>query len=207
MVKFSWIVRDLTKWPYLFHYSITWIGAFLEAYSISKASESMVYLWYLSRFTYMFCWLVAQGYIRITLWCFWYQTAHPWLKGSALGGGSWGLPLYSGSLYSPERGLGTGPAKSPPGGPIRGLLWKFKNIAMYFTWIWETCLAWYQQAVITGIEIGAGRNLSHWIINSADYLQPIKMLILSFELFSVLTQWVVFYIVHYIMQSAMMIYI
>ena len=57
-----------------------------------------------------------------------------------------------------------------------------------FTWIWETYLAWYQQVVFTGREMGAGRSLSHWIIESAVYLQPIKMLILSTELFSVLTQ-------------------
>ena len=49
------------------------------------------------------------------------------------------------------------------------------------------CLARYQQAVITGREMRAGRNLSHWIIKAADYRQPIKMLILSFKLFSVLT--------------------
>ena len=57
-----------------------------------------------------------------------------------------------------------------------------------FTWISETHLAWYQQAVITGREMGAGRSLSHWIIESAVYLQPIKRLIISTELFSVLTQ-------------------
>ena len=45
-----------------------------------------------------------------------------------------------------------------------------------------------------------GRNLSHWIIKSADYLQPIKMFILSTELF---TKWVVFCIVHCSTQSAM----
>ena len=56
------------------------------------------------------------------------------------------------------------------------------------TWIWETHLTWYQQADVTGRGMGAGRSLSHWIIESADYLQPIKMLILSTELFSVLTQ-------------------
>ena len=50
------------------------------------------------------------------------------------------------------------------------------------TWIWETCLARYQLAVITVREMRAGRNLSHWINESADYLQPIKMLILSTEL-------------------------
>ena len=59
-------------------------------------------------------------------------------------------------------------------------------------------------SLATGREMA--ENLSRWIIKSADYLQPIKMLILSTELFSVLTQWVVFYIVHYIMQSAMMAY-
>ena len=37
-------------------------------------------------------------------------------------------------------------------------------------------------------EMGAGGSLSHWIIGSAVYLQPIKMLTLSTELFSVLTQ-------------------
>ena len=30
----------------------------------------------------------------------------------------------------------------------------------------------YRQAVITGKEMGAGRNLSHWIIKSADYPNP-----------------------------------
>ena len=51
-----------------------------------------------------------------------------------------------------------------------------------------------QQAVITGREMGSGRSLSHWIIESADYLQPFKTLILSAELLmstennSVLTQ-------------------
>ena len=64
-----------------------------------------------------------------------------------------------------------------------------------------------RSSLATGREMGAGRNLSHRIIKSADYLQPIKMLILSTELFLVLTQWVVFCIVHYIMQSAMMAYI
>ena len=44
------------------------------------------------------------------------------------------------------------------------------------------------EAVITGREMGAGRSLSHWIIESAVYLQPINMLILSTEFFSVLTQ-------------------
>ena len=29
------------------------------------------------------------------------------------------------------------------------------------TWIWATCLARYQQTVITGREMGAGRSLSH----------------------------------------------
>ena len=52
--------------------------------------------------------------------------------------------------------------------------------------------------------MGAGRSLSHWIIESAVDLQPIKMLIISTELFS---KWVVFCIVHCIMQSAMMAYI
>ena len=37
-------------------------------------------------------------------------------------------------------------------------------------------------------EMGAGRSLSHWISESAVNLQPIKMLVLSTELFSVLTQ-------------------
>ena len=55
--------------------------------------------------------------------------------------------------------------------------------------------------------MGAVRSLSHWIIESAVYLQPIKRLIISTELFSVLTQkWVVFCIVHCMMQSAMMAY-
>ena len=68
------------------------------------------------------------------------------------------------------------------------------------------CLAWYQQADITGRQIGAGQNLSHWIIKFADYLQPIKLFILSTVL-SVLSQWVVFNFVHHvIMQSAMMAY-
>ena len=53
-----------------------------------------------------------------------------------------------------------------------------------FTWIWEMYLAWYQQAIITGREMGADRSLSYWIIELAVYLQPIKMLILSTELFS-----------------------
>ena len=44
-------------------------------------------------------------------------------------------------------------------------------------------------------EMRAGRNLSHWIIESADYLQPIKILILSPELFSVLRTWMVFCII------------
>ena len=34
--------------------------------------------------------------------------------------------------------------------------------------------------------MGAGRSLSHWIIESAVYLQPIKMLIVSTELFQCL---------------------
>ena len=56
--------------------------------------------------------------------------------------------------------------------------------------------------------MGAGRNLSQWIIKFADYIQPIKLFILSTELLSVLSQWVVFNIVHrVIMQSAMMAYI
>ena len=77
-----------------------------------------------------------------------------------------------------------------------------------FTWIWERYHAWYQRAVNTGREMGAGRSLNHWIIESADYLQPIKMLIISTEFFSVLTQsgWV-FCIVHCMMQSAMIAYI
>ena len=57
-----------------------------------------------------------------------------------------------------------------------------------FTWIWETHLALYQQAVINGREIWAGRNLSHWIIESAVYLQPIKRLIISTKFFPVLTK-------------------
>ena len=43
---------------------------------------------------------------------------------------------------------------------------------------------------------GSRQKLGHWIIKSADYLQPIKMVILSTELLPMLTQWVVFYIVH-----------
>ena len=70
-----------------------------------------------------------------------------------------------------------------------------------FIWIWETSMAWYQQVVITGREMGAGKNLNHWIIKSVDYLHPTKMLILSTDFFSVLTQSVVFYIVHYMVQS------
>ena len=50
-----------------------------------------------------------------------------------------------------------------------------------FTWVWETYLAWYQQAVITGREIRAGRSLSH--------------------------RWVVFCIVLHMVQSAMIAYI
>ena len=61
-----------------------------------------------------------------------------------------------------------------------------------FTWIWETCLAWYRQVVITGREMGADRNLKNLIIKSVDYLNSTKMLILSTELFSVRTQSVVF---------------
>ena len=57
-----------------------------------------------------------------------------------------------------------------------------------FTWIWETHLAWYQQVVITGRMRWTGRSLSNWSIVSADYLQPIRRLIISTELFSVLTQ-------------------
>ena len=45
------------------------------------------------------------------------------------------------------------------------------------------------------------------VIFSADYLQSIKRLIISTELFSVLTVWVWLYIVDRIMQSAKMIYI
>ena len=45
-----------------------------------------------------------------------------------------------------------------------------------------------QQAVIAGREMGAGRSLSHWIIKTAVNHQPIKMLIISTELFSVLTE-------------------
>ena len=63
-------------------------------------------------------------------------------------------------------------------------------------WIWETHPAWYRKAVITGREMGASRNLRHWIIESDDCLQPIKMLILGTELSSVLTKWVLFCIVH-----------
>ena len=70
-----------------------------------------------------------------------------------------------------------------------------------FIWIWETSMAWYQPVVITGREMGAGKNLNHWIIKSVDYLHPTKMLILSTDFFSVLTQSVVFYIVHYMVQS------
>ena len=73
-----------------------------------------------------------------------------------------------------------------------------------FTQIWERCFAWYQQAVIIGREMRAGRNLGCRIIKSGDYFHLIKTLIQSTEIFSVLTQWVVFYIVNYIMQSAMM---
>ena len=76
-----------------------------------------------------------------------------------------------------------------------------------FTWIWETNFAWYQQAVITGREMGAVRNQSHWIIESADYLQSIKMLTLSTESFSVLSMWVVLWFVHCILQSAILAYI
>ena len=47
--------------------------------------------------------------------------------------------------------------------------------------------------------------MNHWSIVSADYLQPIKMLIISTELFSVLTEWAWLCIMHCIMQSAMMI--
>ena len=57
---------------------------------------------------------------------------------------------------------------------------------------WKICFSnpCYEQAVVTGWETKAGRNLSQWIIESAD-LQPIKMLILSNELFPVLREWVV----------------
>ena len=50
------------------------------------------------------------------------------------------------------------------------------NYNEVFTWIWEICLAWYHQAVITGTEIGAGINLSHRIIVSAHYRQSMKLL-------------------------------
>lgn len=53
------------------------------------------------------------------------------------------------------------------------------------TWIQETYPVWYRQTVITGIEMGAGRNVSHLIIEYADYHQPIKMLILSTVIFSI----------------------
>ena len=45
------------------------------------------------------------------------------------------------------------------------------------------------------------------LVNCADYLQPIKRLLISTENNSVLTKWVWRCIVHYIMQSAMIIYI
>ena len=54
---------------------------------------------------------------------------------------------------------------------------------------------------------GSRQKLGHWIIKYADYLQPIKMVIVSTESCPMFTQWVVFYIVHYIIQSAMMAYI
>ena len=53
------------------------------------------------------------------------------------------------------------------------------NHCHVFTWIWEMCLAWYQQADITGRQMVAGRNVSHWIIKFADYIQPIKLFILN----------------------------
>ena len=52
-----------------------------------------------------------------------------------------------------------------------------------FIWIWETSMAWYQPVVITGREMGAGKNLNHWIIKSVDYLHPTKMLILITDFF------------------------
>ena len=73
--------------------------------------------------------------------------------------------------------------------PEEILEWKLYMLHWHvFTWIWETCHAWYQQVVITGREMKASRSLSHWIIESADYVLLIKLLILSTELFSVLTQ-------------------
>ena len=59
------------------------------------------------------------------------------------------------------------------------------------TWLRETHVAWYQKAAITGREVGAaaGRNLCHWIIEYADCLQPIKVLILSTELFCLHSEW------------------
>ena len=49
------------------------------------------------------------------------------------------------------------------------------------------------------------QSLNHWSIVSADYFQPIKRLIMSTELFSVLTEWASLFITHCIMQLAMMI--
>ena len=64
----------------------------------------------------------------------------------------------------------------------------------------------YQQAVVTGWETKAGRNLSQWIIESAD-LQPIKMLILSNELFPVLREWVVLHCaLHHTVRNWLLIY-
>ena len=55
--------------------------------------------------------------------------------------------------------------------------------------------------------MGASRSLSHWIIESAVYLQPVKILILSTELFSGHTQSIVHFIFYSMMQSATMAYI
>ena len=57
-----------------------------------------------------------------------------------------------------------------------------------FTWIWETNLSWSQQMVLTGRERWTGISLSHWSVVSAGNRQPIKRLLISAELFSVLTK-------------------
>ena len=70
----------------------------------------------------------------------------------------------------------------------RNIFCSHAGVGHAFTWISVTYFAQYQQAVITGKEMEAGRSLIHWIIESAVHLEPIKMLILSTKLFSVLTQ-------------------
>ena len=72
------------------------------------------------------------------------------------------------------------------------------NRSIRLAWILDKCLAWYQQVVIR--EMGEERNLNHRIIKSVDYVSVLQML-------QCLHSQSVFYIVHYIVQSAMMAYI